>query len=158
MLVCRQCFFLGGVENLFQQEQKDQRRILRREALNIVEAGTQDMSTCAWDYRLQLSSRLFVNFRMDMLDLFVNLFCSIVCKFGWIFCIAQVGIPVCAGSRQHHLWSSFPQMQKVTLLRRATWLSAWLHSHSLSATSSIHLVFIRSISSAKWSDMFQFAQ
>ena len=60
MLVYRQIFFLGGVENVFQQEQKDQRRILRREALNIVEDGTQDMSTCAWEYRLQFSSRLFV--------------------------------------------------------------------------------------------------
>ena len=69
MLVYRQ-FFLGGVENLFHQEQKDQRRILRREALNIVEDGTQDMITCAWEYRLQLSSRLF-NFRMD----YVGPFC-----------------------------------------------------------------------------------
>ena len=60
MLVYRQIFFLGGVENMFQQEQKDQRRILGREALNIVEDGTQDMSTCAWGYRLQFSSRLFV--------------------------------------------------------------------------------------------------
>ena len=53
-------FFLGGVENVFQPEQKDQRRILRREALNIVGDGTQDMSTCAWEYKLQFSSGLFV--------------------------------------------------------------------------------------------------
>ena len=74
---------------MFQQEQKDQRRILRREALNIVEEGTQDMSTCAWEYRLQFSSRLFVlTLEWIMFDLFVNLFCCIVCKYGWIFCIA----------------------------------------------------------------------
>ena len=29
-----------------------------------------------------------------------SLFCCIVCKFLWIFCIAQVVIPVCAGSRE----------------------------------------------------------
>ena len=110
MLVQRQTFS-GWSWKLVPTGTKDRHRILGREALDIVEDGIPDKSACAWEYRLQLSSRLLcLTLNWTMLDLLVNLFCCIICEFVWIFCIAQVVIPVCAGFRQQHMWSSFPQM------------------------------------------------
>ena len=47
----------------------------RKETLNIVEDSTQDTSTCAWEYRLQLSSRLLCfTLEWTLLDILLTCF------------------------------------------------------------------------------------
>ena len=103
MLVHRQTFFLGGVENLFRQKQRINTGIQKG---SIEYCG--GWHTGYEHLRLgilaatQLKTVVF-NFGMDSVGNFVNLFYCIVCKFVWIFCIAQEDtcFKLCAGSQQH---------------------------------------------------------
>ena len=81
----------------------------------------EDINSCVYAL-YSISSRLLcLTLEWIMLDLFVILFCCIACKCGWILCIAQVVIPVCAASRQQHMWILFLQMHKSTLSYFRKW-------------------------------------
>ena len=84
MLVHRQNFFWVELKTCSNRN-KGSTQAYRREALNIVEDGTQDTSTCAWEYRLQFSSRLLcLTLEWTLLDILLTCFtayCVNLCGF-----------------------------------------------------------------------------
>ena len=61
------------------------------EALNIVEDSIQDMCTCARNLGCNSAQDCYVYLCNGLCWTFlIDLFCYILCKFVWIFCVAQV--------------------------------------------------------------------
>ena len=70
---------------------KNQHKKLGIEALNIVEDSIQDMCTCARNLGCNSTQDCYVYLCNGLCWTFlINLFCYILCKFVWIFCVAQV--------------------------------------------------------------------